>query len=77
MIAHRCQYAGVANPFTEEALESIYIKSRGVPRNILKLCALAYEMKELAGVESISADFIVDAAPEVAIQPRRHGLAGQ
>lgn len=68
MIAFRCQYSGVVNPFGEDALETIYIKSRGIPRNILKLCALAYEMKELAGVEHISADFIVDAAPEVAIQ---------
>lgn len=67
MIKYRCDYAGIANPFTDEAMEMVFIKSKGVPRNILKLCALAYEMMEMAGETSITPDYIVDAVPEVAI----------
>jgi type II secretory pathway predicted ATPase ExeA len=67
MIEHRCGYAGISNPFSDEAMETVYIKSKGIPRNILKLCALAYEMMEMAGEEAITPDYIEDSAPEVAI----------
>jgi general secretion pathway protein A len=67
MVLHRCQYAGIASPFTDEAMETVYIKSKGIPRNILKLCALAYEMMEMAGEHAITPDYIDDAVPEVAV----------
>jgi general secretion pathway protein A len=67
MITHRCDYAGISNPFTNDAMETVFIKSKGIPRNILKLCALAYEMMEMAEEESITPDYIMDAVPEVAI----------
>jgi general secretion pathway protein A len=68
MIEHRCQYAGIKNPFTDEAMEMVFIKSKGIPRNILKLCALAYEMMEMAGEQEIDASYVVDATPEVAVE---------
>ena len=68
MIEHRCQYAGIANPFTDEAMEAVYIKSKGVPRSILKICALAYEMMEMAEEQTITPDYIEDTAPEVAVE---------
>lgn len=67
MIEHRCQYASIKNPFTDEAMETVYIKSKGIPRNILKLCALAYEMMEMAGEKEIDATYVIDATPEVAV----------
>jgi general secretion pathway protein A len=68
MIEHRCLYAGIQNPFTDEAMETVFIKSKGIPRNILKLCALAYEMMEMAGDTEIDASYIIDATPEVAVE---------
>jgi general secretion pathway protein A len=68
MIKYRCDYAGISNPFTDEAMETVFIKSKGIPRNILKLCALAYEMMEMAGESSITPDYIEDAVPEVAVE---------
>lgn len=68
MIKHRCDYAGISNPFTDEAMETVFIKSKGIPRNILKLCALAYEMMEMADETSITPDYIEDAVPEVAVE---------
>ncbi len=68
MIEYRCSYAGIANPFTDEAMETVYIKSKGIPRSILKLCALAYEMMDMAGEDTITPDYIEDSAPEVAVE---------
>ena len=67
MIEHRCGYAGIPNPFTELAMEAVYIKSKGIPRSILKLCALSYEMMQMADAREITPDYIEDSAPEVAI----------
>jgi general secretion pathway protein A len=68
MIKYRCDYAGISNPFTDEAMETVFIKSKGIPRNILKLCALAYEMMEMARETVITPDYVDDAVPEVAVE---------
>jgi general secretion pathway protein A len=68
MIEYRCKYAAITNPFTDEAMETVYIKSKGIPRNILKLCALAYEMMQMANETEITPDYIEDAVPEVAVE---------
>jgi general secretion pathway protein A len=67
MIEHRCKYVGIRNPFSKDAMERVYVNSKGIPRGILKLCALAYEMMEMEGIKMISADMIDDAVPEVAV----------
>jgi general secretion pathway protein A len=67
MIEYRCEFAGIKNPFTRDATEAVYIKSKGIPRNILKLCALAYEMMLMANDAEITPDYVEDAAPEVAV----------
>lgn len=67
MIQHRCKYVGINNPFTRDAMERVYLNSKGIPRSILKLCALAYEMMEMEGSREIAADMIDDAVPEVAV----------
>jgi general secretion pathway protein A len=67
MIEHRCQYAGIRNPFSPQAMERVYVNSKGIPRGILKLCALAYEMMEMEGSRVVEADMIDDAVPEVAV----------
>lgn len=67
MIEFRCEFAGIKNPFTKEAMEAVYIQSKGIPRSILKLCALAYEMMQMAGDKEIGPDYIEDTVPEVAV----------
>jgi general secretion pathway protein A len=68
MIEHRCKYSAISNPFTDEAMETVYIKSKGIPRNILKLCALAYEMMQMAKEIVITPEYVEDAVPEVAVE---------
>jgi general secretion pathway protein A len=41
MVKFRCERARVPCPFSDEALRMIHAKGRGVPREILKLCAHA------------------------------------
>ena len=67
MLDFRCQYESVSNPFTAEAIEKLYMTTRGIPRSILKVAALAFEMMRMAGDTSVNADLIDDTAPEVAI----------
>lgn len=69
MIAHRCKFEAIENPFTPKAVEKIYEVSGGVPRSILKLCAFAYHVKELEGLDLISPEFVEMSEPEVLITP--------
>lgn len=67
MLAFRCKYESVQNPFTPQAIEKLYVTTRGIPRSILKVAALAYEMMLMEGSKTINADLIDDTVPEVAI----------
>jgi type II secretory pathway predicted ATPase ExeA len=56
MIDFRCQQAGIDNPFTPEAVQSIYILTGGIPREILKTCAIGMELMKEAGLNEVTAD---------------------
>ena len=58
MIAHRCNLAQIPIPFTDNALSNIYEWSGGVPRDILKICSLAYESSRLAGVDDVPDEIV-------------------
>jgi general secretion pathway protein A len=64
MIEFRCKRFGVANPFTPEAVRAIYEASGGVPRDALKLCAIAYDMTQLHGLDEVPAEAVMAAAGE-------------
>jgi general secretion pathway protein A len=64
MIDHRIKFAGIKETFSEEAKEEVYYRTHGVPRNILKLCALAYEMAQMTGDSAVILDHIIGAAEE-------------
>jgi type II secretory pathway predicted ATPase ExeA len=54
MISYRCEQAGMENPFTTEAIKEIYRLTGGIPREILKTCAIGVELMreyELTQVE--------------------------
>ncbi len=67
MIAHRCKFENIENPFTKEAVERIYHVSGGVPRLVLKICAFSYHIMELENLVEITPEFIEMSQPEVLI----------
>jgi general secretion pathway protein A len=68
MLAHRCDKESIHNPFSPEAVEKLYVVTKGIPRSILKVAALAYEMMLMEGTKSIDPDLVSDTVPEVAVQ---------
>jgi general secretion pathway protein A len=64
MIAHRCQEAQIRNPFGQDAAEAVYELTAGVPRETLKVCAIAYELARLAGDDTIPPEAVRAAYTE-------------
>jgi general secretion pathway protein A len=65
MIEYRCRHYNVRKPpFSEEAVDRIYELTQGVPRDVLKLCAVAYEMKARMSLREVGADLIDDLYSE-------------
>ncbi len=58
MIAYRCDQAEIKNPFSDEAVEMVYAKTGGVPRQVLQACALAYNMGQRAGITPIPLEIV-------------------
>jgi general secretion pathway protein A len=61
MIDFRCDQAGIENPFNQKVIEEIYKRTGGVPREVLKVCGLAYGFMQGLGLSEISTDLIEDA----------------
>ncbi|MBA3712179.1 MAG: AAA family ATPase [Pyrinomonadaceae bacterium] len=64
MISFRCEQAQMPNPFPELSVEAIYAVTGGVPREVLKVCAVALDMAQLSGEERIPPEAIEVAAGE-------------
>jgi type II secretory pathway predicted ATPase ExeA len=58
MIDFRCEQSGITNPFSKPAIQSIYTLTGGIPREILKTCAIGMEMMREAGVTTIEPEMI-------------------
>ena len=58
MIDFRCEQAGISNPFTSETVQAIYLITAGIPREILKTCAIGMELAKEAGLNEVPADMI-------------------
>lgn len=67
MIKHRCEIVEIDVPFTDDAVQQIYDISAGVPREILKLCAVSYELARLNGSSVVSVELLNEAVPEAAL----------
>jgi general secretion pathway protein A len=65
MIDFRCTVAGVKNPFKDDAVQAVYQWSRGVPREAIKLCAMAVQYAALNGLTSIPSDLVEMAASDI------------
>ena len=66
MVEFRCKQAGVRNTFTKAAIESLYTLSGGVPRELLKIAAVAWKFSESDG-HKITPELIVEAAGEAVL----------
>lgn len=49
MIAFRCEQAQIPNPFPHETVEAIYKATGGVPREVLKVCSIAWDFAQSIG----------------------------
>lgn len=67
MIRRRCEYAEIENPFDAATIKAIHEKAKGVPRAVLKLCALIYDLKTSGVIETPSAQLASLLASEVAL----------
>ena len=67
MIATKCEYAEINNPFSDEAIERIYKQSGGVPRDVLKMCSLLYVLMKQYDLDEIPTDEIENIRDEVAV----------
>jgi general secretion pathway protein A len=65
MIDFRCTVANVKNPFEPSAISAVYQWSKGVPREAIKLCAMAVQYATLNGLEKIPADLVELAATDI------------
>jgi general secretion pathway protein A len=64
MLGYRCNFAQIQNPFPLSTVERIYDLTGGVPRAVLTLAALCYEMMGMMGVSEVDVDLVESAASE-------------
>ncbi len=65
MINFRCQVVSAKNPFEPEAVHLIYQHSKGVPREIIKLCGITVQYANLNQLETIPAELVRLATGDV------------
>lgn len=58
MINFRCTTDDIEPCFSDEALQYIYEGSSGVPRDVLKLCAMSYEIMEMSNASEVTAEMV-------------------
>ena len=66
MVNFRCKQAGTKNTFASEAIETLYTLTGGIPREILKVAAVAWRFSEADG-NRITPELIQEAAGEAVL----------
>ena len=65
MIDFRCTVAGVKSPFEPDAVRIIYQWSKGIPREVIKLCAISVQYATMNGLQRIPADLVEVASGDI------------
>lgn len=65
MLEFRCKLVDIPMPFTDAALKNIYDSTGGIPRELLKLAALSYELAKRAELQKIDQNIIEMVKEEV------------
>ncbi len=68
MLEYRTQRSKARFPFTDDAIDKLYMISGGVPRDVLGLAGFAYEVMQRFKQKSIDGEMIEQAANEVSIE---------
>jgi general secretion pathway protein A len=64
MIEYRCEREEIPCPVPDFMFETIYNLTGGVPREVLKLCDVAYELMRVSGEKTFSPEIIKSAIEE-------------
>jgi general secretion pathway protein A len=65
MIDFRCNVAQVSNRFENEAVEAVYNLSKGIPREVIKLCAMSVQYALLNEMETIPKEIVELACQDI------------
>ena len=65
MIDFRCNVAQVANRFEDEAVEAVYNLSKGIPREVIKLCAMSVQYALLNDMNTIPREIVELACQDI------------
>jgi len=65
VLEHRCKLADISLPFADSAIKAIYDHCGGIPREILKLAALSYELGRRSNQSIITSELIELVKTEV------------
>ena len=68
MVDHRCDLYKVPNPFPPDTVEQLFKLTGGIPREALRLCAIAYEFSKLARSKEVSTELLIDAHAELQLR---------
>jgi len=68
MIGFRCQQAEIDNPFSEPSVKAIYELSNGVPGDILRICAIGYELMTQMSERLVTPEIVQVAYKEALLQ---------
>ncbi len=68
MIAHRCDLAELPVPFSDEVISQIYDATGGVPREVLKVCAVSFELAQMNELERVTGDILEMALQEAVLK---------
>jgi general secretion pathway protein A len=68
VIDYRCQYAKIENTFSKDSAYRIYELTGGIPREVLRLCSIAYEMQRLAKTSEIDIVQVESAFQEMELR---------
>lgn len=67
MIAYRCEQASEPNRFTDDAIERVYQRTKGVPRDVVRVCGMAWGYADMAGIDTVPIEAVDQAADEAHI----------
>lgn len=67
MIEFRCQTAAITIPFPDEVIQRIYTAANGVPREVLKICSVSFELMKAMGERNVSLELLEDAVGEAVV----------
>lgn len=67
LLSFRCEWAGIPAPFSEEVVEAMWQKTRGIPRKFLSLAGVAYDLTTRSGLTDVTLETVEMLAPDMEV----------